>query len=642
MQHRLTKAWICEIMGIPVPAQDEEYTKLGFAHDVKPGGVAILSVNTSSPDTKTTPERAVELADQAMERGAKLLLNTFQVKDYPCLIVDDVFEAFCRIAGAIRDQYPAKAISVTGSIGKTTTTQMVYAVLSAKYNTHRNDSSANNVRLVAEVLQRLKPEHEYYVQETMEGPPFGAAGTISRMIKPSAAIITVVGTSHMEFFKTQERIMESCLGVQDGMPEDGLLIMNGDDPFQWGAKCDHAVVYYAINNKEADYHAENIRAEGISLRFDVVHGAETTPVRIHCFGTHNILNALAAFAAGEWAGMTHSEIVKGLDSFQTMGIRQNYVVYGGKHLFLDCYNATPESMQSAFNAMSMISVQPGGKRVAVFADIAEVGEHEKEYHLKVGKSVTESCIDKLICYGKNARYTASVALAESSIPVFHASTQDELVDYLQRTITDEDLVLFKGSNVMSLEHAVDRAFGTWFHEEFERYKFQSSQYSDSSFRYQIYTDHATVVEKLDFQADVVIPSQVQGKPVTGLGRSLFNQSKSTETVSLPDTLINIRYCTFYNSKIKSIRIPASVRIIDRSAFNSCKQLKQVIIEDGCTHIGYRAFSNCPELSSISIPASVHQIEDEAFSNCSKLTIYGVSGSYAEKYAKSHKILFESK
>ena len=639
-RHVLTKAKICEILGLPMIGKNETYTKLGFAHDVIAGGVAIVSVNTADPKTVTSTARCIELADLAMNRGAKLLLSTFQIKDYPCLIVENVVDAFCKIATDIRMQYNPKTVAITGSIGKTTTTQMVYAVLSAKYNTHRNDSSANNVRLAAEVLQRLKPEHEVYVQETMEGPPYGAASTISKMILPHAAIVTVVGTSHMAEFGSQERILESCLGVQDGMAEDGLLILNGDDVFQWNAKTKRKAVYYAIDNKKADYYAENIRGEGSWLAFDVIYDNECVPVRIRCFGKHNVLNALAAFAVGKWAGMRNEEIVLGLSNYRTVGIRQNFVRYGGKRLYLDCYNAAPESMQSAFDALNMIEVPYGGRRLAVLADIAEVGEKEREFHLAVGEMVSKSCIEGLICYGKKARLIASVVLQKSRMPVYCTDNQDELVQYLKTTITNKDVVLFKGSHSMALEHAVDRAFGTWFHEEYDQYEFRTKIVSDANLKYRIHRDHAVVIEKISNVEDVVIPNNIENIPVTGIEKNALYGSKYTKSLILPNNLVSIRYCSFYNiTKIEEVIIPASVRIIDRSAFNQCTNLKNVIIESGCTHIGYRAFANCSKLAAIYVPATVVYIDDEVFFNCPNLTIYGESGSPIERYAQMNNIPF---
>ena len=164
------------------------------------------------------------------------------------MVVDDTFQAYARIVRACRACYTPKTISITGSIGKTTATELIYTVVNSKFNTHRNTGSANNFRYCGSVVQDLKQEHQVYVQELMEGPPYGAAASIAQLVRPDIAVMTLVGTSHMEIFGSQQRIWESCLGVQEGMPADGVLILNGDDPFQRNAEIkDRKALYYGIH-----------------------------------------------------------------------------------------------------------------------------------------------------------------------------------------------------------------------------------------------------------------------------------------------------------------------------------------------------------------------------------------------------------
>lgn len=635
-----SKKWLFESLNLPAPEDNDVYTGIFFAHEVEPGGVAILSINTSDPTTVTSHARQAELAEQAMGRGAKLLISTYQIKDLPCLVVDDVMAAYCAVVCRIREQFHPRTIGITGSIGKTTTTQMVYSVISYKYRTHRNGSSANNLRLAARVIHGLKPEHQFYVQEIMEGPPYRGAAPISKLVQPQAAVVTMVGSSHMETFGSQERILESCLSIQDGMPKDGLLILNGDDPLQWGAECELRKVYYAIENEKADYRAVNIHSDGIHLLFDVEHDGIKTPVRLRCFGMHNVLNATAAFAAGKWAGMTDSEIAAGLDRFRTEGIRQNFVRYGGKNLFLDCYNAAPESIKSAVDSLMMIPVKKGGRRIAVLADIKESGEKEHDFHRQVGEMVAKSRIDYLVCYGKLARIIAGAVLSESNLPVFHTENQSELVDFLKNEVKEEDVVLFKGSHSMALEQAVDLAFGTWFHETYDRFEFRSKVVSDADLRYRIFPDHATVIEKLSGNEKLIVPNTVENVPVTGIGVDSFNQSRSLKEITLPEKLENIRYRSFFGvSGLKEVIIPAGTKIIGEGAFANCRNLQRVVINHGCTHIDFQAFANCPNLTDVIVPPSVRQINNEVFLNCKKLTVYGAIGSYAEQYALSRGIPF---
>ena len=637
LKQYFTKRDICLALGLPVPDRDEAYTTINFARDARKGGIAVLSEITSDPAYREPTTKLPELAEIATNKGARLLLSSEQVGSYPCLIVDDVFAAYQALITGFRNRFSPRTIGITGSIGKTTATEMVYTLIKSKYaNTHRNTGSANNVRYAGNVIQQLKPEHGYYVQEVMEGPPFGAASTISKMVQPQAAIVTVVGTSHYEAFGSQERILESCLGIQDGMPDDGLLILNGDDPLQWDSVPRRNVVYYAIDNEKADYRAVNIRSDGLSLTFDVLHGESVTTCNIHCFGKHNVLDALAAFAAGVWANMSDEEIVKGLAAYHTSGIRQNLVRYGGYSIYLDCYNAAPESIKSSLEAFSMISAK--GKHVAVLADILETGEQESQFHEDVGDIANDSCADVLIFFGPRMKLAADRARQLGRTELYHTEDTDELKAIIRSVVTQDDVTLYKGSHGMKLEQIVDQLYGTWFHEEFDRYDFKTEPSRDDCLTYCIYPEHAVVTGKHSTSAEVNIPDYIEGVPVTGIEKSAFNRSAYTKKVVFPNSLESVRYCSFYRAdKIEEVELPPSLRVIERSAFSTCASLRKVAISQGCTHIGFRAFGNCRNLETIYIPDSVVQIDDEAFLNCDKLTICCNESSTAEKYALDHGI-----
>ncbi|WP_026666801.1 CapA family protein [Butyrivibrio sp. AE2005] len=633
--------YICDVLGVRNSIDHfENYTMINFAMDAKNNGVAVITEISSDPNYITPDKRCAELADIAISNGARLLIANRQYKDYPTLIYKNPFEAYCKIISSLRSNFKPCTVSITGSIGKTTETEMVYSVLSNKFSTHRNTGSANNVRYSGTVIQGLLQSHQFYVQELMEGPPFGAASTISKLVRPDMVIVTKIGSSHIEAFGSQERILKSCLGVQDGMSKDGTLILNADDYFQWNARelCSRKIIYYGIDNKEADYCAINIHHENEFLEFDIKNRDMITHVKLHCFGRHNILNSVAAFVVGKMAGMTDDEVVSGLQKYRTSGIRQNYVRFGGYGLYLDCYNASPESIAVALNAFKDIPVVSKGRRIGVLADVVEVGDKAEEYHRTIGRNVAESCIELLICYGSNAAYIAEEVKQCKNIPVYYANSIEELVLLIKKNIKINDITLFKGSHSMELEHVVDMIWGTWYHEEFERYDFKTHVAEDDNFKYRVYTDHVTIFNKKSNIADLVFPDYIEGLPITGIESNTFCKSKYTQSIKFPSKLSSIRYCAFYKANcITKIDVPQSVRIIDASAFSTCDNLESVRIADGCTHIGYRAFGNCKKLKDIFIPASVKQIGDEAFVNCETLTIHAPRGSYADKYAKNNGI-----
>ena len=636
----LTKKNICAALGLPAPAADEVYTKLEYARDAGQGCVALVRTRAFDPYIYTSPEECERLADLAVSKGAKLLLTDRQIKDYPCLVVPEPFEAFQTIIAAIRRKFTGHVVGVTGSIGKTSTTGMVNAVVSSKYKTFSNLHNANSAIFAAKLIQQLTPEYGAYVQEIMETPPYGLAGMIAKMVQPEVAIVTVVGTSHMQALGSQERIRETCLSVAEGLRENGTLILNGDDPFQKDPGCKQKVLYYAIENKDADYRAEHISGGENGMEFEVVYDGQRVPVKIACYGLHNVMDALAAFAAGKCIGMTDAEVVRGLASFRTAGIRQNVVKYGGQTMFLDCYNAAAESMQSSFNSFAMIPVRNGGRRIAVLGDIKETGKKDEEIHANVGRMLAASNVDIAVCYGDSAAIIADTAKALCRKEIIWSNDFDTVKNWLMQNVTVNDVLLFKGSRGMALERFADALTGTWFYEMDEGLIAGSRLKTVNNLTYRVYADHATLVSKDAGAPDVTIEAYVDGKPVTGIERSVFSGSKYTESVTLPDTLRNIRYCAFYKTnKLKTVSTPPSVRIIDNSAFSTCANLRTVEIAEGCTHLGYRAFGNCKALEKITIPATVRQIGGECFLNCEKLTIHGKAGSYAQQYARGHSIPF---
>lgn len=636
----LTKKNICAALGLPAPAADEVYTKLEYARNAGQGCVALVGTRSFDHYIYASQEEYERRADFAMSKGAKLLLADRQIKDYPCLVVPEPFEAFQTIIAAIRRKFTGHVVGVTGSIGKTSATGMVNAVLSSKYKTFSNLHNANSAIFAAKLIQQLTPEYGAYVQEIAEAPPYGLAGVIARMVQPEVAIVTVVGTSHMQALGSQERIRETCLSVAEGLRENGTLILNGDDPFQKDPGCKQKVLYYASENKDADYRAEHISGGENGMEFEVVYDGQHVPVKIACYGLHNVMDALAAFAAGKCIGMTDAEVVRGLASFRTAGIRQNVVKYGGQTMFLDCYNAAAESMQSSFNSFAMIPVKNGGRRIAVLGDIKETGKKDEEIHANVGRMLAASNVDIAVCYGDSAAIIADTAKALCGKEIIWSNDFDTVKNWLMQNVTVNDVLLFKGSRGMALERFADALTGTWFYEMDEGLIAGSRLKTVNNLTYRVYADHATLVSKDAGAPDVTIEAYVDGKPVTGIERSVFSGSKYTESVTFPDTLTNIRYCAFYKTnKLKTVSTPPSVRIIDNSAFSTCANLRTVEIAEGCTHLGYRAFGNCKALEKITIPATVRQIGGECFLNCEKLTIHGKAGSYAQQYARGHSIPF---
>ncbi len=455
---KLTKKAVCTVLDIPFDGEDETYTELRYVKKIARGGLFAMDVKKSDDDESRLDDRTLKKAKFAMDNGTKRILCSEQIEDYPCLIVPEksAYDNVLAIIEPVRKQFDYTVIEITGSYGKTTTSSFIEDMLKTKYRVF--GQSSKNANILPQAVYRIfraKKNCEFYIQEASEAPLFGVPGSISRIVLPRISVITNVGSSHIGKMGSKERIMESCLSVQEGMPSDGVLVLNGDDEMLRTVESDHKIVYYGYENEDVDYFATNIRETEEGIMFDVVNDGEVTPVTLHCFGMHNVQNAVGAFAVGRLAGMTAEEAAAGLGEYRPKGIRQNLVSSNGYNFYLDCYNASEEAMKSTMDTVATIAIAPGGHRIAVLADIMELGDKAEELHRSVGRYVCNSNIETLICYGENSKFIAQEAEKNPAIKVLHMDSHQEIIDYLKENATDKDLILLKGSNAMELQNVFE-------------------------------------------------------------------------------------------------------------------------------------------------------------------------------------------
>ncbi len=523
-----------------------------------------------------------------------------------------------------------RSIEITGSYGKTTTTSMIEAMLKSKHRVLGQLGRNNNTySWTIKRIEALDNSYDFYLQEASEGPLFGVPGVISGMVQPEIAVVTSVGTSHIEWLGSQEYILGSCLSLQEGMPEDGILVLNGDDPVIAAAEVEHRAVYFGIENENADYRAVNIVNAEDGIHFDILHDGVSTPVILHCIGLHNVIDAVAAFAVGKLCGMSDEDAAAGLGLFRTSGIRQNLVMLGGYRFFLDCYNASVESMQSSVEAISSLALPEGGRRIALLADIKESGENSEEYHRTVGRFIAGSQVDILICYGEYAQLIAEEARRNKALAVYSVSSHEEAAELLRSISTSADIILLKGSHAMSLERVADILVGTSFHEGDE----DSTTAVTEHFSFQLFGDHATLSRCTDSADEVRIPRSVCELPVTAIGEGAFLASP-VKSVVLPDTIRSLRRSAFKNAALESVTLPGSLMFVASDAFSGCKALKKAVFNEGCLHIDDSVFQNCSALETVVLPASLRQISPAAFPGCERAVFFCPEGSYARSYAEA--------
>lgn len=372
------------------------------------------------------------------------------------IVVADTRIALGQLAKAYKEKISPLTVAVTGSVGKTTTKEFIFAVLSEKYRTLKTCGNYNNEIGLPMTLLGLSPENDAVVLE-MGMSASGEIAYLSQIAVPKIAVITNIGSSHIGLLGSREAIRDAKLEIRKGFTRDGILILNGDEPLLSGID---GAIYVAIGNKNSDCRIENIVEGENGTAFDlVVRGDRYESITIPTIGEHNVLNAAYAWEVGMAAGLGEFEIRRGLMKFRNAGSRQNIYNSNGRTIMDDCYNASPESMEASLKVLGSMAKRKGCRSVAVLGDMRELGDYTREAHQRVGAAVAAYDIDILITFGEAAaeiaRRAVSFGMNAENVYVFRdISDADALGRALVKITRVSDIVLFKASRALALERAI--------------------------------------------------------------------------------------------------------------------------------------------------------------------------------------------
>ena len=354
----------------------------------------------------------------------------------PVILVPDVQKALEQIAAAYRATLSLPVVGITGSVGKTSAKEMIAAVLASRYSILKTEGNLNNQIGVPMTVSRIEPEHEAAVVE-MGISGFGEMTALARIARPTVAVFTVIGHAHLEFLHDLDGVFRAKTEMLAFLPEDGTVIVNGDDPYLHALHCPQRMIRVGLG-ADNDLRAEDIRLEGEAvMRCTVVCGARRFPVRIPAFGRHLIYAALEGVAVGMTLGLTDAEIAEGLTRFQAVGHRSAVIDTGKLTLIDDCYNANPDSVRSGLDSLAELP----GRHVAILGDMREMGENGPKLHRDVGRYCREKGVDLLLASGPLAKYYVEGA---GDIGRLFAS-RDALIEALPQLLLEGDAVLVKAS-----------------------------------------------------------------------------------------------------------------------------------------------------------------------------------------------------
>ena len=393
-----------------------------------------------------------DFAAKAMELGAEAVVAERACQGARCIIVDSTSKALLDIAEYYRNKFSVKLVGVTGSVGKTTTKDMIALVVAQKYKTLKTQGNLNNEIGMPKTLFNLDKSYEAAVIEM----GMSHKGEISRMsmcCHPDIGVITNIGFSHIENLGSQEEILNAKMEILDGVSYDCPLVLCKDDKLLAKVQnnAERKIYYYSLSKKDCDCYASNIKNHDGGVTFNINYKGGKISAELNCAGEHNVKNALAAFCVGMALEIPAEDIVKGIAQFKPEGMRQNITEKNGVTYILDCYNAAPDSMKASLSVLSQVKTE--GKRICVLADMLELGKMAQKLHKTVGEYISDSKADYLCCFGENAVYYIDGAVKKGfdENKCKHFDSREELAEYLKTLVSQGDTVLLKGSRGMKLE-----------------------------------------------------------------------------------------------------------------------------------------------------------------------------------------------
>ncbi len=597
------------------------------------------------------PSSEERLCKEAYQKGALALITRKPYFDeqgnpLPCIVVKNPLRCYIELCREIRESYTGKIIAVTGSLGKTTTKDMLNLVLNKKYRVSSSILNRNGLNSVGTGIQRLTNDMEYFVQEVGAASP-KLIEKDAEMLQPNAVVITNISYLHLDKYKTIDDILHDKMALARRMPSDGVLFLNADDEKLMAVSDSHKKITFGLNNPKADYRVRNIFSKDGCLHFEILCGDEVIPVMLHSLGVHNVMNAVAAFAVARWVGMSNNEIISGLLDYYGYGIRQNYTNVGGYNLYIDCYSNEPDSLVGAVKVAEKIPVQNGKRRIAVVGDMRHLAERNvMEHHIEAGQVLGRSKFDLVLCFGRYGDVMAE-SIRRLEKKAYHTLSRMELNEWIQRYASQGDMLLFKAPVTQFMARTIDQVFGTTYHfygggrrkrETLENYDII---FVNEHVELELEEDVATVAVTgyRGKEKKLEIPAYFKGKSTNAILQKAF-AGKLVREIVIADSVYNIGEQAFENCRsLISVKFPKDLKLIEKRAFYGCKKLRTAVLPEGTTDIYEEAFAECKALREVYLPKSIVRVDENVFLN-SKSVILKTENPIVIEYAKKNHIAFE--
>lgn len=420
-------------------------------------------------------------------KGAAAVLSENKLEDPagPYILVESTPEALKAIAAFYREQLDIKFVGIAGSVGKTSTKEMVATVLAQKYNVLKTAGNFNNEVGLPLTILRIRPEHEVAVVE-MGISDFGEMHRLAAIAKPDICVMTNIGMAHLENLKTRDGILKAKSEMFDYLKEDGVIVLNGNDdklsligqvpvvesaktvtPMRYVVETEESVAADAFETVEGYDKTVQIRGTKVEnlgldgMAFTLQFAEDERRVQVPIPGIHNVYNACAGACVGLTLGLTKEQVIAGIESAKTIDGRTNLIHVNDMIVIDDCYNANPVSMKAALDVLTLGK----GRKIAVLGDMGELGSDEQSLHAEVGAYAAEKEIDVLFCAGVLSANMANTAqernmqkMAECGAPymqIYYFEEKEPLLAALLSYVKAGDTVLVKASHFMGFPEIVN-------------------------------------------------------------------------------------------------------------------------------------------------------------------------------------------
>jgi UDP-N-acetylmuramoyl-tripeptide--D-alanyl-D-alanine ligase len=436
-----------------IPAVDSRVKTVSIDSRNIPKGCVFFAVKGENHDGH-------DYAEKAIESGAVCAVVQKEIPGVDkskLLVVDDVIATMGRLASFVRRHSEFKVVAITGSAGKTTTKNMLSAVLDSKFRYFSSPKSFNNNIGVPLTIFSAPADCEIVISE-LGTNHIGEIEVLSKMIEPDIAMITTVCPAHLEGFGSLDAIVKEKVSITAGLKKDGKFFINGNrkELLDYCKKNNLKFTTFGTTS-DCDISVDNIKLTGDKSLFTV----EGVEVNLPLIGKANVENASACLAVAKHFGFSAVEFADAISKIKPVAMRMEILQFGTLAVISDCYNANPGSMENALQSLALMAGQRGKRPVFIFGKMGELGGESQRLHIELGRQITQYKIPISLTIAGDAALAAETArkIGRSDNTAVVFENLDELTDNLPKFVKPDDIVLVKASRSQRFEKVVDKLKG---------------------------------------------------------------------------------------------------------------------------------------------------------------------------------------